>query len=502
MQASATSQASAYSALTTRFTRLYRYSHLSSLAGWDQAAMMPRKGNAARGAALAELHVLMHQTLSDPAMPDLMKAAEQEHLDATARANLREMHRDWSLANLLPESLVEAQSLAGTRCEHAWRTQRKENDWAGFLVNLREVVKLSRQEAKILSDAQGVSPYDALMSKYEPGTRSADIERIFGDVKSWLPGLIAKVRDKQATETTMEAQGPFSIEAQRALGLEVMGILGFDFDGGRLDISTHPFCGGVAEDVRITTRYNEDDFKRSMMGIVHETGHARYEQNLPRDTVHLPVGRARSMGIHESQSLSFEMQLGRNPAFLQLISPRVKKHLGEQKAFDADNLAKLYTRVKPDFIRVDADELTYPAHIILRFEIERALVDGEIEPEDIPAIWDEKMMQYLGVDTKGNYRDGCLQDIHWTSGSFGYFPSYTLGAMYAAQYFATIRELHPDLDALIARGELAPIFDWLKANIWSQASLWSTDELVQRATGEALNPVHFKRHLEGRYLGS
>lgn len=491
----------AYDALTTRFTRLYRYSHLSSLAGWDQAAMMPSKGNAARGAALAELQVLMHQTLTDPAMPDLIKAAEQENLDPTARANLREMQRDWSLTNLLPEQLVEAQSLAATRCEHAWRTQRKENDWAGFLVNLREIVKLSRQEAKILSDAQGVSPYDALMSKYEPGTRAADIERIFGDVKTWLPGLIAKVRDKQANETTLEAQGPFAIDSQRALGVEIMGILGFDFDGGRLDISTHPFCGGVAEDVRITTRYNEDDFKRSMMGIVHETGHARYEQNLPRDTVHLPVGRARSMGIHESQSLSFEMQLGRNPAFLQLISPLVKKHLGDQRAFDADNLAKLYTRVKPDYIRVDADELTYPAHIILRFEIERALVDGEIEAEDIPAIWDEKMMQYLGVDTRGNYRDGCLQDIHWTGGSFGYFPSYTLGAMYAAQYFATIRKLHPDLNALIARGELAPIFDWLQANIWSQASLWSTDELVTRATGETLNPGHFRAHLQARYLG-
>ena len=494
-------QASAYNALTSTFTKLYRYEHMRALAGWDQASMMPTKGNAARGAALAEMQVLMHQTLTDPKLSGLLQAAEQETLSNTQRANLREMQRDWKTSNLLPESLVEAKSLAGTHCEHAWRTQRKNNDWAGFLENLREVVKLSRMEAKILSDAQGVSPYDALMDKYEPGTKSADIERIFGDVKTWLPGMIAQARDKQARETTIEAGGPFPIENQRALGLEVMGLLGFDFDAGRLDISTHPFCGGVADDVRITTRYNEHDFKRSMMGIVHETGHARYEQNLPRDMVHLPVGRARSMGIHESQSLSFEMQLGRNPAFLQLISPLVKKHLGHLDAFDADNLARLYTRVKPDYIRVDADELCYPAHIILRFEIERALVNGDIEPEDIPAVWDEKMMAYLGVDTRGNYKDGCLQDIHWTDGSFGYFPSYTLGAMYAAQYFATIRKLHPDMDARIARGDLGFIFDWLKANIWSQASLWSTDELVDRATDETLNPAHFRAHLQARYLG-
>jgi carboxypeptidase Taq len=206
------------------------------------------------------------------------------------------------------------------------------------------------------------------------------------------------------------------------------------------------------------------------------------------------------MGIHESQSLSFEMQLGRSPAFLQCIAPLVQKHLGPHDALSAGNLAQLLTRVQPGFIRVDADELTYPAHIILRFEIERALIDGEIAPEDIPALWDEKMQAYLGLDTRGNFQDGCLQDIHWPSGSFGYFPSYTLGAMYAAQYFASIRALHPDLDVRIAAGDFSPVMDWLRTHIWSQASLWDTDTLVQRATGEVLNPAHFKAHLERRYL--
>ena len=490
----------AYDALTTTFTRLYHYQHLAAIAGWDQAAMMPTKGNEPRGAALAELDVLLHQTLTGKSLPALLEAASQEQLDAAQRANLREMHRDWEQTQVLSARLIEAKSLAGSRCEHAWRTQRKANDWSGFLENFRPVVKLAREEAHVLAQANGVGCYDALMDKYEPGSCSADIDVIFGAIKTWLPDLIGKAGAKQVNETVIQADGPFAVERQRALGLELMGLLGFDFDAGRLDISSHPFCGGVAEDVRITTRYSENDFMRSMMGIVHETGHARYEQNLPRESMHLPVGRARSMGIHESQSLSFEMQLGRNPAFLALISPLVKKHLGDQRAFDCDNLARLYTRVKPGFIRVDADELTYPAHIILRYEIERALIDGDIEAEDIPALWDEKMMTYLGLDSRGDYQNGCLQDIHWTSGSFGYFPSYTLGAMYAAQYFASIRQAHSDLDQRIAAGDLSAVFDWLNHHIWSQASRWETKELVQRATGQALNPAHFRRHLENRYL--
>jgi carboxypeptidase Taq len=486
--------------LNATFKRLHHFGHLASIASWDQAAMMPAKGMEARAAAMAELQVLMHQTLTDPQLPALFDAAEQATLSDAERASLAEMRRDWALVNRLPADLVEAQSLAGARCEHAWRSQRKANDWQGFAPNLREVVKLTRQEARLLAEPTGATPYEALMDKFEPGMREASIAALFGDVKTWLPGLIAQVMERQQTQTVASAEGPFPVERQRALGVAIMELLGFDFEAGRLDISTHPFCGGVPQDVRITTRYSEATFAPSLMGIIHETGHARYEQRLPRDTLHLPMGRARSMGVHESQSLSFEMQLARSPAFLRLIAPLVKQHLGEQTAFEADNLAQLFTRVKRGFIRVDADELTYPAHVILRFEIERALINGEIEVDDIPALWTEKMRDYLGVDVAGNYENGCMQDIHWPSGMFGYFPSYTLGAMYAAQYFATIRAQHPDLDARIASGDLSPVMNWLDANIWSQASRWGTDELVRRATGEPLNARHFRKHLEARYL--
>jgi carboxypeptidase Taq len=237
------------------------------------------------------------------------------------------------------------------------------------------------------------------------------------------------------------------------------------------------------------------------MGSIHETGHARYEQNLPREWVDQPLGRARSYGIHESQSLAFEMQLARSPGFVALLAPLLGEHFGPQPAFAPANLHRLLTRVNPGAIRVNADEVTYPAHIILRYEIERALIEGRIEAEDIPTLWDEKMAALLGIDTRGNFADGCLQDVHWTEGAFGYFPSYTLGAMYAAQWFAALHRAHPDLDARIAAGDLAPIFTWLEANIWSQASRWETPELVRRASGEALNPAHFRAHLEARYLG-
>lgn len=344
------------------------------------------------------------------------------------------------------------------------------------------------------------SPYDALLAKYEPGQTSTTVRTLFNSLRPKLTELIRQALAKQAQEQVIKPTGPFPIASQKALGQEVMGLLGFDFDAGRLDISKHPFCGGVAEDVRITTRYNEDDFMQSLMGVIHETGHARYEQNLPRHLTDQPVGRARSMGVHESQSLFFEMQLARSNEFLRLLQPLIVKHLGEDPAFEISNLSKLWTRVKADYIRVDADELTYPLHVILRFEIEEALMNGSLQPEDIPTVWAEKMATYLGMDTVGNFKNGCMQDIHWTDGSFGYFPTYTLGAMYAAQYTHCLKKKFPDFQTRVAAGEFAEIFGWLRENIWSQASLLPTEELIIKATGEPLNPEYYLEHLRARYL--
>lgn len=492
-----------YPQLQQHFLKISHLKHLQAICSWDQAAMMPDGGNDARSAAMAELSVLVHQQTTASHLGEWLIAAEQESLSGTEQASLAAIKRSWKQATQLPQDLVQAQSLANSACEHAWREQRKNNDWEGFKPNLAKVIELVREEARIRAADAGLRLYDAMLELYEPGVTSAQLDALFADVKTWLPEFIQRADELQAQKKIIVPAGPFAIEQQKELGLAAMKLLGFDFTHGRLDVSTHPFCGGVPTDVRITTRYDESDFMKALLGVIHETGHARYEQNLPKAWAGLPVGEARSMGVHESQSLFFEMQLARSQEFTQLLAPLARKTLQREQdnAFTTENLYAFNTRMKSGYIRVDSDELTYPAHVILRYEIERALVEGDIEVDDIPALWNEKMQTYLGLSTEGNYRDGCMQDIHWPCGAFGYFPSYTLGAMYAAQEFAAAQRSIPQLKEKIALGDLAPLFDWLEKNIWSQGSLLSTNDLITAATGEPLNARFFKAHLQRRYLG-
>ena len=494
--------ASSYQALADRWLKAHHLGHLQSIASWDRAACMPSKGNEARAAAMAEMSVLLHELLTPQDMAEQLTAASGEALDESQQANLREMRRHWLSLTALEAKAVRELQLAGARCEHAWRSQRPANDWQGFLPNFREVLRLSREKAHALSQKLGIAPYDALMDQFEPGLTSAALDVVFNDLRSWLPQLIQEAAAKQKSDTVLKPTGPFPVEKQKQLCEAVMRLLGFDFEAGRLDVSAHPFCGGVPEDVRITTRFNEADFMGSLFGTIHETGHARYEQGRPKAWLGQPASRARSMAIHESQSLFFEMQLGCHPGFLRRLAGMIAEHLGQQAAFEPDNLAMLLTRVKPGKIRVDADEVSYPAHILLRYDIEKQLIEGQIQADDIPALWDEAMMSLLGIDTQGDFQNGPLQDIHWPMGMFGYFPCYTLGAMYAAQWFESVRQSVPDLDLLIAQGKIEPIFNWLGEHIWQQASFWPTDDLTVQASGQALNPEFFQNHLRRRYLAA
>jgi len=352
-----------------------------------------------------------------------------------------------------------------------------------------------------LASGTNLHPYEALLDMYEPGMKIETLNRVFTDVKTWLPGLIKDVMAKHQTSTIKLPEGPFSTEKQKALGVACMNTWKFDFEGGRLDVSSHPFCGGVPEDVRLTTRYRDDSFDQSLMGIIHETGHAKYEQNRPQEFITQPVSNARSMGVHESQSLFAEMQIGRSSAFVKYLVPLVKEHLGDQPAFTEENLRRLYHRVAPGLIRVDADELCYPLHIILRYEIELGVIENRIQVEDIPHVWAEMMKDYLGLETEGNFKDGCMQDIHWSIGAIGYFPTYTLGAMYAAQMMAAVRRQLGDevVDHDIASGDLSRILEWQRENVWKHGSSLSTDALITKATGEPLNPLFYRHHLESRY---
>lgn len=495
-----------YQQLEKLFNRIYQLQHLTSIGHWDMATMMPAGGSSARGEALAEVSVMMNELISDNSTGDLIHSAQQAETELSdwQQANLREMKRLWLDATSISSELVKAKALAGSDCEHAWRTLRAENNWQDFQPLLENVINLTIEESQQRAEASSLSPYDALLNLYEPGQNSAAIDLIFSQLTDFLPPFIQQVVEKQASDMVIQPMGFFPVDAQRELGLTLMRHVGFNFEQGRLDVSHHPFCGGVAEDVRITTRYSDEDFGESLMGVLHETGHAKYEQGLPHDWLSQPVGAARGMGIHESQSLFQEMQIARSKPFLNFAAPIIETLLAnkqmDKQCWSADNLYQLNNRVKPDFIRVNADEVTYPMHVILRYEIEKLLINQKLQVKDLPEIWDVKMQQYLGISTAGNYKDGCMQDIHWTDGSLGYFPTYTLGAMNAAQLYHAADKAILDLSQHISNGNFATLNQWQKEKIWSQGSFYSIDDLMIHATGEKLNTHYYIDHLKKRFL--
>ncbi|MDX3806172.1 carboxypeptidase M32 [Bosea thiooxidans] len=492
----------AYSDLAGHFGRIAALSNAVGILQWDSDVMMPRGAAETRAESMALLHVLRHGMVTDPRIGDWLAGAEADaSLGAWEKANLREIRRVWTVDTALPAELVEASSKAISACEMRWRQARADADFAGLLPYLAEVLNLQRQIGQAKGEKLGLSPYDALLNDYEPGGSAARIDALFDDLAAFLPGFTQETMAGQARRPALPAlEGPFAAETQRALGLKLMAALGYDFERGRLDISTHPFCGGADNDVRITTRYDEADFTKALMGVLHETGHALYEQGRPQAYLNQPVGAARGMSLHESQSLLMEMQACRSRPFLAFATPLMREAFGGVgPAWETEAMWRRYTRVEPGFIRVDADEVTYPAHIILRYRLEKALIAGEMALADLPAAWNEGMKTLLGV-TVPNDRLGCLQDIHWPSGGWGYFPTYSLGAMTAAQIFDAACRAEPGILPSIGKGDFTPLVGWLRANIHGKGSLLSTDDLLTEATGRPLDTAVFKAHLRRRYL--
>ncbi|WP_448189094.1 carboxypeptidase M32 [Azospirillum sp. sgz301742] len=494
----------AYQDLERRFARISAIGGALGILGWDMQTMMPDGAAEGRAEQTATLSVLAHELMTAPELGDQLAAAEgQGGLDDWQAANLREMRRSHVQATAVPSDLVEATSKATSACEMAWRTARAESDYAALLPSLKEVLRLVREEAQAKGEALGIAPYDALLDDHDPGSRTVRIDALFDDLAGFLPGLFQSVLDKQASEPpVLRPHGPFPVEKQRALGERMMRAAGFDFTRGRLDVSLHPFCGGANDDVRITTRYDEADFTKALMGVLHETGHALYEQGRPRAWMLQPVGQSRGMAVHESQSLIVEMQASRSPEFIGWLAGEAREAFeGRGPAWETDNLRRLYTRVERGFIRVDADEVTYPAHVILRYRLEKALIAGDLALEDLPDAWNAGMRELLGVEPPDD-RLGCLQDIHWPGGGWGYFPTYTLGAMTAAQLFEAACAAEPDVKPGLARGDFAPLVGWLRTNVHAKGCKpASGDELLTEATGRPLDAGVFKRHLERRYLG-
>lgn len=491
----------AYASLEHAFARHAKLSTATRKLGWDQRVMMPPGGADDRGEEMATLSAIAHETIAAPAVADALAALEGANLDEVEAANVREMRRMHLHAAAVPSGLIAARETATARCEIAWREARRTGDFNSLLPLFEPVLENVRAIAAAKSDALGVPPYDALMDPYDPGRGLAEVNALFDDIEPFLRDALPKVLDRQAGEPAPALPAAhFPAERQRELGRRLMAAVGYDFHHGRLDDTTHPFSTGSTNDARVTARWDEADFTSGLMAVLHETGHALYTGGGHPARRWQPVGSHRGMTIHESQSLCLEMQVGRSRAFTGFWAPMARETFGgEGPGWDADNLYRWATKVEPGFIRVDADAVTYPLHIILRFRLEQALVAGSLAAADLPDAWDEGMQQMLGIRPP-NLSLGCLQDIHWYSGAFGYFPSYSLGAMAAAQLFQAAERDLPDLHQALGQGNAAPIVTWLREKIHHQGCLYSPDDLLRHATGSPLGTDAFKTHIRERYL--
>jgi carboxypeptidase Taq len=494
--------ATPYKQLEQEWQRLHAFSGALSLLRWDAAVMMPRGSADVRGEQLAAIETEQHAILTSPKVSRLLDRAQAgaAALDEWQRANLREMVRQRDHAIATPVSLIARLAKATSVAEVRWAEAREKKDFPLFAPFLDEVLLLVRDKSALLGQALNLSPYDALMDGYSPGMRTAVIDGIFRSLSRRLPGLIHEAIERQQASTALPLSGKFTPGRQRALIVEVMKAFGFPFDRGRLDESSHPFTEGVAGDIRVTTRLDAADPFKGLLAAVHETGHALYDLGVPPEWRAQPVGKERGMALEESQSLFIEMIICRSRPFLTWLRPLLEKHFGVTgPEWGPDNLYRVLTCVRRGAIRVDADELTYPMHVLLRHDIERELLDRKLAVRDLPEAWNQGMRDRLEV-TPADDAEGCLQDVHWAHGAFGYFPSYAIGTVVAGQLFECLRTEIPELDAELARGNFGVVTGWLARNVHAAGARLSPQELVEEITGKPLSAAAALRYLEARYL--
>ena len=494
--------ASPYQQLEQEFRRLHAFRGALSLLRWDAAVMMPRGSADVRGEQLAALETEYHALLTAPKITRLLDRAQAnaQGLEDWHVANLREMRRQRDHAIATPPTLITRLARATSRAEVQWLEARQTNNFELFAPHLEEVVTLVRDKAALLGQALNLQPYDALVDEFSPGITTQDIDTLFKALSRKLPGLINEAIELQSGEPLLPLAGKFTVSRQRQLVVDVIKAIGFPFERGRLDESEHPFTEGVPGDIRITTRFDPSEPFTGLLGALHESGHAMYDLGLPQDWRDQPVGRDRGMALEESQSLLLEMIVGRGRGFVRYIKPLIEKHFGVSgPEWEAENIYRHLNRVRKGLIRVDADELTYPLHIMLRYDLEKRILSGELAIRNIPEAWNSFMEQRFGA-LPTNDADGCLQDIHWAVGSFGYFPSYALGGIIAAQLWDSIRAQLPQIDDEIAAGQFGGLFGWLRDNVHGLGAKVSIQELMKIATGKPVTAAASLRYLESKYL--
>jgi len=496
-----------YTKLAEQARQIASLNAIGSLIGWDQETYMPPQGAEGRAEQHSVLAGILHEKRTSPQFLEQLKAceADAQHLPGSVEhANLRELRRDLDLATKLPTDLVSAIAKATSLAQESWKQARADSDFDSFAPHLAEVITLTRRKAEcygIPTFAGGKGElYDALLNEYEPGASAAEIDAVFKPLQVRLSALVAELCSAPRQLSTQATEIGASVPAQQAFGIEVLTAIGFDLTAGRLDQTAHPFCSGMGPgDTRLTTRYTGSSFLEPLSSTMHEAGHGLYEQGLLK-VAHfgMPISDATSLGIHESQSRMWENFVGRSREFCTWLLPLAKRHFGpsvasltEQQLFESANT------VRRSFIRVESDEATYNLHVMLRFGLERELISGRLAIADLPAEWNRRFKELFGLDVPDAAR-GCLQDVHWSFGLVGYFPTYTLGNLYAAQIWEAINKQIPDMPSRISRGDFAPLLAFLRANIHQHGRRYSAGELCHRITGQPLSSEPLLRYLSGK----
>lgn len=484
---------SAYTNLLAHARETAALGQIGGLLSWDQEVMMPANGTEQRAEQAGALEAVLHARRTDPRIGDWLAAVDVTALDPVGKANLREIRRSFERARCVPAELATELARLTARSQRVWAQAREEEDVAAFLPSLERIVTLTRERAACLAD--GGPLYDALLADYEPGTGADALAQTFARLRTGLAELRGRILDRPAPA---RLQGSFDPEGQMALARTLAGALGYDWSSGRLDLTTHPFMAGTRGDARLTTRIDAADPFNCLYSTVHETGHALYEQGLDPDLAWQPAGNSVSMGVHESQSRLCENQIGRSAGYAEYLYPLMRDRFGEFGLAGPQDLYRAANRVAPGFIRTEADEVHYNLHIMMRFDLERALVAGDLPVADLEAAWNDRFAADFGtaVDRPSN---GLLQDVHWSVGLIGYFPTYTLGNIYAGCLWAAIRASLGGLDAMIRAGDVTPIIDWLRTKIHRRGSILMPRELIEEATGAEPTEAPLLAYLQDKF---
>jgi carboxypeptidase Taq len=473
-----------------------------SLLDWDERTYMPRNASEHRGNQMALLAGITHERFVSPRIGELLENLTNDGIklndDTPDSANIREIKRVYDKAVKVPKSLVEELSRTVVLSQGAWQEARAKSDFARFKPWMEKVVQLKRQQAEAVG--YSTTPYDAMLDDFEPGATTKEMSKVFSGLRDELVELISRIKDSGKHPDRSIIERNYPIDRQEQFGREAAAAIGFDFTSGRLDVTVHPFCTGIGPaDIRITTRYDSNHFPQAFFGILHEAGHGIYEQGLPREKYGVPLGDAVSLGIHESQSRMWENLVGRSRPFWVHFFPRAQAVFPEAlKDVSMEQLYFAVNDVRHSFIRVESDEATYNLHILLRFEMESAFFNGELKIDEVPAAWNEKFKKYFGIVPK-NDAEGCLQDVHWSAGLIGYFPTYTLGNLYAAQFFAKAKADLGNIDESFASGDFKGLRGWLRQNIHQHGQRYRAEQLVKRVTGQALSHKPLIDYLKGKF---